>query len=290
MKKIILFLVFLLSLNIYSSEKKAPHKIKISLMDLKAESGIDPGVVSLLYELVLTEFQTYSNLSVISKADISSMVQFETEKELAGCTDSSCMAEIGGALGVDKIVMGSIGKLGSSYVVTLKLINIKKATVENRVTETIPANEDKLIPLMKFLANKLLEQYSEYKVKKNEEDFVQKNKKNDSSLRLYSWITIGSGSVLLLSGVVYHFAVVKADEDDFNSGYNVNSKTYEELNDEYKKDQTIRNTLIVTGSVAVLAGVGMYYFSKDDKKEDKKVSLSPFIYNDGFYVNASFSF
>jgi len=165
MKYVIILLVMIFSFSVFASDKAPEKKVKISVMELKAENGIDKGVVTLLYELILTEFQEYSNLSVISKTDISSMVQYETEKELAGCDETSCMAEIGGALGVDKVVIGHVGKLGSSYVVTLKLMNIKKATVENRVSKTIPADEDKLIPVIKFLANKLLVKYSKFKKK-----------------------------------------------------------------------------------------------------------------------------
>jgi len=43
------------------------------------------------------------------------MLGFEQKKQLSGCTDTSCMVAIGGALGVDKIVTGTVGKLGESY-------------------------------------------------------------------------------------------------------------------------------------------------------------------------------
>ena len=73
------------------------------------------------------------------------------------------MAEIGGALGVDRLVIGQIGKLGSSYIVTLKLMDIRDAKVEKRVSKTVLANEDKLIPLVKYLANELFSDYAQYK-------------------------------------------------------------------------------------------------------------------------------
>jgi len=288
MRKFILILLFVVSGALVAN---TPKKIKLSLMDLKAESGIDKGVVNLLYELILTEFQNYSNLSVTSKSDIDSMVKFETEKELAGCSDSSCMAEIGGALGVDMIVMGSIGKLGSSYIVTLKLINIKKATVENRVSKTIPANEDKLIPLMKFLANKLLEKYSKYRIKKDDAiDFKEsKTISGKSSSNLYAWITLGTGSALFLSGAVYHFVSVKSFEDDFNRGVGISSKTFNELNDEYENKQIIRNTLLISGGALILTGAGIYFLGSSAKDSDS-LAVSPFVTKEGVYVTTFFSF
>ena len=62
---------------------------------------------------------------VMGSKEVDAMLGFEQKKQMAGCTDTSCMVAIGGALGVDKILMGSIGKLGNSYTLNLKLINIK---------------------------------------------------------------------------------------------------------------------------------------------------------------------
>ncbi len=297
MRLFILLLALIYSLSIFAKVKTEDvKKIKISVMDLKAENGIDKGVVTLLYELILTEFQNYSNLSVISKTDISSMVQYETEKELAGCDDSSCMAEIGGALGVDKVVIGHVGKLGSSYVVTLKLMNIKNATVENRVSETIPANEDKLIPLIKFLANKLLKNYSKYKIKKDNKDFSfnashsQKNLKSKSGSKLYTWITLGTGSVFLLAGTGYHFLKVAPFKEDVYAGEKNSSQDFDSLNDEFKTKQIIRNVLLISGGALVITGTILYFFEGEGDKESKNLTISPFITNDSFYVATSFSF
>ena len=300
MKLFLLLIVLILSSGVFAETKvdniKNVKKIKISVMDLKAENGIDKGVVTLLYELILTEFQDYSNLSVISKTDISSMVQYETEKELAGCDDSSCMAEIGGALGVDKVVIGHVGKLGSSYVVTLKLMNIKNATVENRVSETIPANEDKLIPLIKFLANKLLKKYSKYKNKKDENknsfetQVSSGNQKAESGSKLYTWITLGAGTALLLGGTGYHFLSVAPFRDKIYEGDGNSDKTFDSLNNEYKTRQIIRNTLLISGGILVITGTVLYFFEGENKKDSKNLTISPFITNDSFYVTTSFSF
>jgi len=300
MKYLIILLVFTLSNFIFAEKPQGDAtKIKISVMDLKAENGIDKGVVTLLYELILTEFQNYSNLSVISKTDISSMVQYETEKELAGCDDTSCMAEIGGALGVDKVVLGHVGKLGSSYVVTLKLMNIKNATVENRVSETIPANEDKLIPLIKFLANKLLKKYSKFNTKlENNDTFTKKealdNSEAKSGSKLFTWISLGTGTALLTGGIVYHFLYVSSYEDDFNSGKlkegNLSDEKLDYYNDTYTSRQIIRNTLLISGGALIVTGSILYFFEGEPDKSSKNLTISPFITNDSFYVTTSFSF
>jgi len=293
MKYVIILLVMIFSFSVFASEKAPEKKVKISVMELKAENGIDKGVVTLLYELILTEFQEYSNLSVISKTDISSMVQYETEKELAGCDETSCMAEIGGALGVDKVVIGHVGKLGSSYVVTLKLMNIKKATVENRVSKTIPADEDKLIPVIKFLANKLLVKYSKFKKKAVSDEAMfyaddSSKLKSKSKSKLYTWLSLGTGVALLGSGAVYHFLAINSYEDDFNSGNNLQDVSTS--NDEYRNKQIIRNTLLISGGVFLVAGSILFFYEGENNNKSNNLSISPFVTNDSFYVTTSFTF
>ena len=66
------------------------------------------------------------------------MLSHEAEKQALGCdAGSSCLAEIGGALGVRYLVSGSIGLVGQSHLITLALSDVERATVEGRVSESV---------------------------------------------------------------------------------------------------------------------------------------------------------
>ena len=52
---------------------------------------------------------------------------------MLGCTDAVCLAEIGGALGVEYLVTGNVGKVGNRFLVNLQLIDIRQIKVVNRV-------------------------------------------------------------------------------------------------------------------------------------------------------------
>ncbi len=70
---------------------------------------------------------------VITTADIESMLSYEKQKDLLGCQDdTACLAELGGALGADLMIAGSVGKLGDTYNVSLTLLDIKRAEVRQR--------------------------------------------------------------------------------------------------------------------------------------------------------------
>src|SRR5688572_256451 len=62
------------------------------------------------------------------------MLDAEQQKMLLGCDKESCMAEIAGAMGAERLVAGSVGALGAMFVVTLKLIDTKSAQVASRAS------------------------------------------------------------------------------------------------------------------------------------------------------------
>src|SRR6185295_5852068 len=61
-------------------------------------------------------------VSVTGKNDIAALLGLERQKQLLGCSDeqASCLAELAGALGVDGLLTGSLGKVGNGYVVEVK--------------------------------------------------------------------------------------------------------------------------------------------------------------------------
>jgi hypothetical protein len=73
------------------------------------------------------------NLRVISKADIIAMLSFEEMKTALACEEgASCLAEIGGALGTDMLLSGTVSKLGGVMRLTMTLIDIETAQVRAR--------------------------------------------------------------------------------------------------------------------------------------------------------------
>ncbi len=64
------------------------------------------------------------NVRVSTPKDMAAILGIEKQKQLLGCADdqSSCMAELAGALGADGIVSGQIAKVGKSFQVNVKIL------------------------------------------------------------------------------------------------------------------------------------------------------------------------
>jgi len=108
---------------------KKEKKTEVAFFNLEA-NVISAGVANIISDAILVDLGKIPQISVISSKEIDTMLGYEQKKQLAGCTDTGCMVAIGGALGVDKILNGSVGKIGSSYTFNLKLLDIQNAKIE----------------------------------------------------------------------------------------------------------------------------------------------------------------
>lgn len=130
-------------------------KPSVAVLDIQG-TGVDTSLLPTLTEVLTVEVDNLGFYKVIAGRDVQAMLGFEQQKDVVGCTDAACLAEIGGALGVDRIVASHIGKVGSTYVVNIKLINIRMADTEARAYETVRDEVDALIDTIKRSVDSLL--------------------------------------------------------------------------------------------------------------------------------------
>lgn len=134
----------------------APRKTRIAVMEIRP-LGTEAHKAELLSEVALTESAATEKFEIIGRSDIASMIGFDQQKKILGCTDdSNCLAEIGGALGVEYVMVGSLGKLGSLYRIDMKLVDAKRARVTGRFGESVEGSEEKLVAAVQRGVRKLL--------------------------------------------------------------------------------------------------------------------------------------
>jgi hypothetical protein len=70
------------------------------------------------------------------------MLAFEKQRQMLGCADSGCIAEIGGALGVDYVISGKVSRIAAaggapeSFSLDLTLSSVRKGQREGSAVET----------------------------------------------------------------------------------------------------------------------------------------------------------
>ena len=89
-------------------------------------TGVDEATLTFLTDHYAQQL-VVNGVQVVTASQITALVGFERQKELLGCNEnnSSCLAELGNALGVDGLVTGSVGKFGGTYQLNLKVLSAK---------------------------------------------------------------------------------------------------------------------------------------------------------------------
>jgi hypothetical protein len=108
---------------------------KIAIMDVRADGGADPVIGSQLTARIAEVVGRRTGTSVIAPDDLRALLEQETRKQLVGCTDDGCLAEIAGALGVDALVSGRISKIEKGFAFSMSLIEAKEARALGHASE-----------------------------------------------------------------------------------------------------------------------------------------------------------
>src|SRR5512140_2411396 len=102
---------------------------RLAVMPIAAGDPASEKPASFLTETLAAELRQQAGVEVVTSRDLGSVLSMEKQKQALGCTTDSCMAEIAGAAGADRLVAGDVARLGESLVLQLRLIDAKKARV-----------------------------------------------------------------------------------------------------------------------------------------------------------------
>jgi len=102
---------------------------RIALQELQTSGDVDPRIVQVVAESLLAELRKLEKTAAVGMNEINEMLSFEQQRQLMGCEESSCLAEIGGALGVDQLLSGSLSVLGGTVLFSLRRTDLVRARV-----------------------------------------------------------------------------------------------------------------------------------------------------------------
>jgi hypothetical protein len=118
------------------------RKLKVALVPLAPLGGIDAQTAKVFDEAIAGELRKHPGVSVVTQSDVAALLGVERQRQLLGCTDAGCIAEIGGALGADRVVHGSVGRVGASLVVNLSSLYARRAAQAASVSERLRRADD----------------------------------------------------------------------------------------------------------------------------------------------------
>jgi TolB-like protein len=245
---------------------------KIAVLDVRAVQGVAPGTATILTAIVVDD-TARGGYEVISQADVSAMIGFEKQKQMLGCSDdSSCLAEIGGALGVDFVLSGQVGQIGSRYHLSFQILDSRRARVVSRAARFSERDDDALAAAAQGAVKELLQAAAAAAPRAapkldlsarpaapapSPAAAASKADRPSGRRRTLAWVALGGGAALLAGGVVFGLQA-NARRDELKDGWRRADypSFYDDKSKEAKSAALTANVLY--GAAAVSTGVGAW--------------------------------
>lgn len=114
--------------------EKQQYKKRVAILDFTAENTTKTyaNAARNLFEVSLHNAGT---VEILERNQIDSLMN-EFKFQMSGCIDTSCAVQIGKMLSVDYMIMGSVNRLGNSYTITIKVVDVKISKIHIADSET----------------------------------------------------------------------------------------------------------------------------------------------------------
>ena len=126
----------------------------IAVTPLAAE-GINPQEARVLTDRLRGELLDLKPYTVVERDKMTEILQEQGFAQSELCGTDECAVEIGRLVGVEGMVGGTVGKLGGTYTVTIRLIDVESGEILRRATEDCACKVDDLLLTMRRVARTL---------------------------------------------------------------------------------------------------------------------------------------
>jgi TolB-like protein len=118
-------------------------KTNIAVLDFEGR-GITTEEALTLSDKLRGDLIKTDSFTVIERGQMNQILK-EQGFQQAGCTSQECAVEMGQLIGVDRITAGSIGKVGKTFLVSLRMIDISTGKIIRNVDEEIKGEIDDVL-------------------------------------------------------------------------------------------------------------------------------------------------
>ncbi len=125
----------------------------IAVLTMEAK-GITQQESEILSERLRSALVQDGRYQVVERSQMETILE-EQGFQQSGCTSNECLIEAGLILGVELMVGGSVGKIGDSYAVDIRLFDVTTAEISRAVTRDYRGAIDGLLAIMPAIANEL---------------------------------------------------------------------------------------------------------------------------------------
>jgi TolB-like protein len=129
------------------------EKINLAVLNLDA-IGVTVNTSQVLTNVIRKQLKETQVYRLVDRNRMTEILE-EQGFQQSGCISSECAVEVGKLLGVQKMITGTISKLGELYVIDLQLIDVATGEIEYIDSEQYVGNIEGLLDPVRDLANRI---------------------------------------------------------------------------------------------------------------------------------------
>jgi TolB-like protein len=148
---LVIFLSVTFSYNVWGQQQE---KLRIAILDFTNTGGLSKQETITLGNRLRSMLVKTNAFVVLERGQMDDILG-EQGFQQTGCTTTECAVEMGRLLNVQKMISGTIGKLGKTYTIDLSLIDVQTAEIEKSFFRDFKGEIDGLLDLMQVIANQI---------------------------------------------------------------------------------------------------------------------------------------
>jgi len=112
-----------------------PDKPLVAVVPLSARS-VDSASVAVVEDAISSELMKSQKVRVMERVQMDRILKEQGFQQTMACDQGNCTFEIGRLLSVNMLLTGSLGRIGNTYSLSLRLVDVKTGEVTGSVTKT----------------------------------------------------------------------------------------------------------------------------------------------------------
>ena len=133
------------------------QKRNYAVIGLKNAEGVSSGEAEIIADRLRIELFNTGGANMMERDQMQDILSEQGFQASGACTDEACMIEIGQLLGVERLISGSIGKLGSMFLLNFRAIDVQTAKIIAVVSKDISGGIEDVVKHLPDIARELVE-------------------------------------------------------------------------------------------------------------------------------------
>lgn len=139
------------AVNVTDTLPHPPVRLPVLAIMALDSRGVGQNEVSAITDNLVSKLQQCGKFRIMERSQMDQILKEQNFQQSGACDGSQCAVEVGKLLGIDRMVIGSVGLVGNTYTFNLRMIDVgsgeavrtsarnHKGSIDEVLTDLVPA-------------------------------------------------------------------------------------------------------------------------------------------------------